>query len=398
MTTPVSPVVEPDRAQDLMRFGWAIAELRGRVYFRPDDPGCMVGKAAVRVDHSLPLSAERSPKELLIETKKVVQELAKLTNLEFDGSRMKDSSGGTHAAPCTAAACVVELAGQVPEERSESSWHAAWNAFTLALYQWDAAIQDKLASASFGESSAYQLGRGLAECSWALDPECPSNHVMGWEHVLGSVRCMALTRLLERLVPAVHAETASAIKGSLAAWQRISRDSRWRNATTPPAAVFLRRQVDVWRDMIVVGTDPRVFARTPAALQNVTNIIPIIKGLWVQLVSGFISAGILGAGVWAITQYGNSKPWGAVVSALGIFGITASSLLASAKKKATGLVDRVQAAIAADEIAKAATIIPDRPKGATVKGPGRLSTPGSFAEPITLSKLTETSPLPDMAT
>ena len=95
---------------------------------------------------------------------------------------------------------------------------------------------------------------------------------------------------------------------------------------------------------------------------------------------------------------GNSKPWGALVSALGIFGITASSLLASAKKKATGLVDRVQAAIAADESAKAATIIPDRPKGATVKGPGRLSTPGSFAEPITLHKLTETPLLPDMAT
>jgi hypothetical protein len=208
---------------------------------------------------------------------------------------------------------------------------------------------------------------------------------------------VALTRLLERLVPVVPVETASAIKGSLAAWQRVSRDSCWRSDTIPSAAVFLRRQVDAWRDMIVVGTDPRVFARPPAALQNVTNIIPIIKGLWVQLVSGLISFGILGAGVWAITEYGNSKPWGALVSALGIFGITTSSLLASAKKKATGLVDRVQAAIAADERAKAATIIPDRPKGATVKGPGTLSTPGSFAEPITLPKLTETPLLPDMA-
>ena len=75
-----------------------------------------------------------------------------------------------------------------------------------------------------------------------------------------------------------------------------------------------------------------------------------------------------------------------------------SAATASAKKKATGLVDRVQAAIAADERAKAATIIPDRPKGAKVKGPGSLSTLGSFAEPITLPKLTETPLLPDMAT
>jgi hypothetical protein len=150
--------------------------------------------------------------------------------------------------------------------------------------------------------------------------------------------------------------------------------------------------------MIVVGTDPLVFARPPAALQNVANIIPIIRGLWVQLVGGLLSIGILGAGIWAITEYGHSKLVGALVSALGIFGITVSSLLASAKKNATGLVDRVQKAIAADELAKAATIIPDRPKGATVKGPGKLSTPGSFAEPITLPKLAETPPLPETTT
>src|SRR6266702_963045 len=114
MTTPASPVVEQNRAQDLMRLGWAIAELRGRVYFRPVDPGCMAGKAVARADHSLPLSAERSPKELLIETSEVVQALAKQTSLEFDGSHRKDSSGNAPAAPCTAAARVAELASQVP--------------------------------------------------------------------------------------------------------------------------------------------------------------------------------------------------------------------------------------------------------------------------------------------
>jgi hypothetical protein len=392
MNTPVTPVVTQNRAQDLMRLGWAVAELRGRVYFRSGDPGCIAAKGVIRTHHSLPLSAERSAKELLIETKQVVQELAKRTGLELDGGQMKDSKGDTPAPPCTAVTRVAELADQVPEERSESSWPAAWNALTLALYQWDAAIQDALASASFGESSAYQLGRGLAECSWALDPDCPSNHVMGWEHVLGAQRCVFLTRLLERLTPAVPPETASAIKGSLAAWQRVARDSHWRKNTEPPGPVFLRQQIDIWRDMIVVGTDPRTFERSPALLQDIANIIPIIKGLWVQIVSALVSVGLLGLGVWSIIEYGNSKPWAALISALGVFGITASSLLANAKKKATGLVDRLQAAIAADEMAKAATIIPDRPKEATVKCPGRLSTPGSFAEPITLPNLAETAP------
>jgi hypothetical protein len=421
--TQVAPVVGEDRAHDLMRLGWAIAELRGRVYFRQTDPGCIAGNGVVRFQHSLPLYTERSSRELFIETQQVVQELAQRTRLDLDGSKMKDSGGVTPPAPCTAAARVTELASQVPEKRSAASWGASWNAFTLALYQWDAAIQDRLAGASFGESSAYQLGRGLAECSWALDPECPANDVMGWEHVLGSARCVALTRLLDRLVPVVSADAASAIKGSLAAWQRVARDPAWRGDpvpeatgllrlkdaapvasllrhkdTAPEAPVFLRRQVDIWRDMLVGGTDPRVFARPPALVQNVANIIPIIRGLWVQLLSGLVSIVALGAGLWYISKYGNSKALGAVVSALGIFGITASSLLVNAKKKATGLVDRVQKAIAADEIAQAATIIPAKPKGAGVKSPGRLSTPGSFAEPITLPKLHETPLHPDPAT
>src|SRR5690242_9950783 len=55
MTTQVAPVVGQDRAQDLMRLGWAIAELRGRVYFRPADPGCIAGNGVARFQHSLPL-------------------------------------------------------------------------------------------------------------------------------------------------------------------------------------------------------------------------------------------------------------------------------------------------------------------------------------------------------
>src|SRR6266540_2475040 len=199
-------------------------------------------------------------------------------------------------------------------------------------------------------------------------------------------------RRVERL-PARPRATASAIKGSLAAWQRVARDPAWRSGTNPEAPVFLRHQVNAWRDMLIVGADPQTFERAPRPLQEVANIIPIIKGLWVQIVAALLSAGILAAGAWAITRYGNSQPWGALISALGIVGVTGSGLLASAKKKATGLVERVQAAIAADERAKAATIIPDRPQKATVKSPGRLSTPGSFAEPITLSKLGETPEL-----
>jgi hypothetical protein len=149
VTDQVGSLVERERAQVLMRLGWAIAELRGRVYFRPADPGCIVGKTVPRIQHSLPLYFERSPKEHLIETKQVVQEMARQAGLELDGSEMKDSCGAIAAAQCTAAARVCELASKVSDGQSES-WRASWNAFTLALYQWDAAIQDRVQRLSAG--------------------------------------------------------------------------------------------------------------------------------------------------------------------------------------------------------------------------------------------------------
>jgi len=117
-----APAVNQNRAQDLMRLGWAIAELRGRLYFGAADPGRIADPATVRADHSLPLSGERSPKEQLIETKEVVQALAKRANLELDGGRMKDSRGHTATTPCTAAARAIELADQGPDKRSARPW------------------------------------------------------------------------------------------------------------------------------------------------------------------------------------------------------------------------------------------------------------------------------------
>ncbi len=349
MTTPASPVVEQNRAQDLMRLGWAIAELRGRVYFRPVDPGCMAGKAVARADHSLPLSAERSPKELLIETSEVVQALAKQTSLEFDGSHRKDSSGNAPAAPCTAAARVAELASQVPEQRSESSWHAAWNAFTLALYQWDAAIQDKLASASFGESSAYQLGWGLAECSLGARSRVPTQQHYG----LG-------TRARQRTVrgpdPPARAAGACRTCGNGVCYQGVA----GRLAAGVTRLLLAERHDTIGRGL--PSAPGRRLARHDSCWHRPANIRAATCGATERRQYHPDYQRTVGpacqrayqrrhtrCGVWAITEYGNSKPWGALVSALGIFGITTSSLL------------------------------------------------GSFAEPITLPKLTETPLLPDMA-
>ena len=48
----------------------------------------------------------------------------------------------------------------------------AWEAAAEAIYYWDEQIQDGL-GVSAELLAAYQLGRGLAEAFWALDPDAP---------------------------------------------------------------------------------------------------------------------------------------------------------------------------------------------------------------------------------
>ena len=133
--------------------------------------------------------------------------------------------------------------------------------------------------------------------------------------------------------------------------------------------------------------DPRAFERPLKPAQYIASIWPIVKALRVQLAIALVSAAALGLGAWLISRYGKSAPWGAVISALGALGVTGSALAANAKKTATGLVERVRAAVAADDRARAATIIPARPKQAKTKAPGRMALPGSYADPVTVQNL-----------
>lgn len=382
-TMPDQPVaVEPDRAKDLMRLGWAVAELRGRVGFGLNDPGRLIQAQPVRTDHALPLAEERSQAELRIEVKGVVAALATRTGLAFSGDGMEDADGNLPTKDsCTGVQRVIDLADAVPEDIEAATRAPTWSAFTEALYKWDAFIQDQLASATFGESSAYQLGRGLAESSWMLDPATDPASISGWEHLFSAQRCVALTRLLERLDAALPDLSVQATKGSLAAWRRLAKDPAWRSQPLAPA--YLRQQILIWRDLLVVGTDPQSLDK-PSLLQRISTILPVLRALWLQLVLVALFTIGLAFGAWLLTRHGQHGPWGEIVSGIGILGITTTSL--SAKVKATGnsLVARLNTAVNADLVVAAATIVPPEPPEAKVSGPGMLSMPGSVAEPVTM--------------
>ena len=379
-------IVSSDRAKELLRFGWAIAELRGRVFFGPSDPGRLSDHATgtVRTGHMPPLGDERSAPEQLIEILKVVLSLATAIGITTDGSGMADVHGKKPAIACDGATRVLQLADQVPWTSESTVPDGAWNAFSEAFYQWDAQIQDQLAASAFAESSAYQLGRGLSETSWALDITAQPNSTTSWNHMLGTERCLILTGLVVRLTPvAMTPLVAQAIKGSLANWERRVQSGIGADAQT--AAVFLRRQIALWRDLILSGAEPASLVRPAAPFQRVASVLPALRALWPQIVVGLLGSVLLGYAAYLMNAT-NPKGWlTTIVAALGIFGVTGATVGAKAKATANNLLADVQSAVAADLLVEGSTIIPEKSTRFQLPSAYR---PGEAAAPLTMQDMT----------
>ena len=217
------PTQDADTVIAAFRFGWAIAELRGR--YRPD-----VGHAEEQVgtpglqrkEHALPLSTERSPAEQRIEVMRVVEGLSDRLALTFpsDGKTMFQ----TLDVP-------MRALDAGPKKAS------AWNTLTEDFYNWDKQIQDTLVLWPL-LSAAYQLGRGLAETYWELDPTVTDPHdSRSWEVILGSERVLALKRATARLSSFIDPLTIPAVSISLDAWAEVAIDPAWRAAQRSPPSL-----------------------------------------------------------------------------------------------------------------------------------------------------------------
>ena len=109
--------------------------------------------------------------------------------------------------------------------RSSPPEPPAWKLLQTMLFRWDEAIQDMLAQGTFGDSSAYQLARGLAESYWALGisgdlPPAGSPPPAGsWQFLLGRQRAATFATLCDRLSGPIDPNTATAIKFCVGAWE-----------------------------------------------------------------------------------------------------------------------------------------------------------------------------------
>lgn len=349
--------VDPKAAAAAMRFGWALAEVRGR--FDPWSPFRRTGSPG---EPTLLLDAahERSPTECQIEAVKV---LAALDAAAHNPIALITISKDTMWKPSTAAAGAttsemllfvasrliyakteedlsptlgVAAVNTEEETTSASAW---WDRLQWFLWAWDEALQDHYASGDFGTASAYQLGRGLAEAYWALGPRDPDKAAVArrWRFLLGTARVDALSNLCRRLSPsAINKQTAPAIEASLGQWKAVAAEPE--KYVEPVAA--LEGQARVWRDLLVIGASPLSLV-DPARLEVVArDPRPILKAFrWELLVA------VAGALALSLSLAFLSSSASTVITALSAVGITSSGLTGWAKSQIQGVSSRVGQAV-----------------------------------------------------
>jgi hypothetical protein len=247
---------DADAVVSAIRLGWALAEVRGRN--RPGGPAGHGGRLPSYVDHPLPLAPERTEDELRIHAQAVLAALASKLAV--------DSRSGKAPGRVQALDGLVKKLAAVGEDAAAAS--AAWQQLSEQIYIFDAHIQDCLTASSPMQASGYQLGRGLAECYWALDPFSFDNSAESWRFLLGDERCAELKRLARQLSAYLAPPAAPAIAGSLMAWRQVVVQPSWFPRDPGIAASILYRQVRVWHELVALGEDPVALLHPYARLGN----------------------------------------------------------------------------------------------------------------------------------
>jgi hypothetical protein len=271
-----------------LRLGWNVAEVRGRN--RPGGPRPTSSQLPSRANHELPLRIERTHTELRIEVQKTVIALTKQLGKSGLGVRAGvlakriDTLAKVQSDELTELAKAATPADQAaPRRRADKAWQLLAN----TIYRFDALVQDTLTAAADSVACAYQLGRGLAEVYWALDPD-PAQGAPAptagsrWTFLLGAPRRSEMARLAGRLSAYLGNYTPAAIDGSLVAWGKVANDVAWRGA--PDARDVLYQQARRWYELLVLQQDPSTLVGPYAAIRNFGALWRIARAYWLQLV------------------------------------------------------------------------------------------------------------------
>src|SRR5712691_1501913 len=369
----VEKPVDAEAVSNALRLGWQIAELRGRFWQRinnhvPVHPQFL----ALSKEYALPLEDERTPLERLYETQAIVVAVSGQLGLDFPAISLSgqgkdpdqrastklmaltkrlshpDDAGNppTTPAPAPVAAAAPVLvavssagtarptlappAKPAPTPSTSGGGQGGgvadrgtlWDDFASFIFAWDARVQDQLAAVSFSQFSAYQLGRGLAEVSWQLDPAVAgADDPHGWQFLLGEPRQRQLGRLMDGLSSYFGALTVAAVKGSVRAWGTVAQEP---SITARPDAIGkLIEQSHVWRNLLIGGMSAQTLVPGHGQVQKLHGLELVIKAFWPQLIIGILGAVVLAVGAYRRAAADvTTKEIGAALGVLGSFGIT----------------------------------------------------------------------------
>jgi len=352
---PAPATSSPRDVRALVHFGWACAEFRGRQrQLLTDRSVSAVKRSPPRKEYTLPLNQERSSEELKVQAEAELVAVAKQLELDLNVSELahppKDSSG-------TVLEHLKAVCIEAGKAEDAGARHKAWISVANVFHEWDTKVQDILASESATELAAYQLGRGLAEAYWSLDTSITDDgDARSWASLLGPDRCSALQRFMIQLTPAFGPITSPAVHASLDTWREIA-VSPLRRAH-PAAVEKLYEQIRNWHLLLVEDVDAASFItihRLLAGRGSIWRIVRTFGAEAVLAVVGFASA--IGAAV-ALTAFKSTGPLSAVLAVVGLFGVTAASVLAKAKDAANASLARMREAADHALVAEAVTAIP----------------------------------------
>ncbi|HZD67308.1 MAG TPA: hypothetical protein VE152_14520, partial [Acidimicrobiales bacterium] len=236
----------------------------------------------------------------------------------------------------------------------------SWDAFAKVLYAWDGEIQDGLASGASSVASGYQLGRGLAETFWALDPHAPDGDASSWTELFRPDRVTVLSRLLGRFSPYCQPVSAPAVAGSLKIWAAVAADRVWREESD--AHSRLRASVRSWFSLLVLDQDPETMVKPYAWLKNYRTTGKIIRMFAPQLIAILIGVALLTAAGVLVSSGSGGTAAQAVLGALGVLGLSAATLQAGAKSAAQSLLARIRQDTYIDLIAAEVSSVPRVPR------------------------------------
>jgi hypothetical protein len=261
--------------------------------------------------------------------------------------------------PDTAAQAGAESIRQRQLELADAA-RGPWADLAELIWRFDAHAQNKLTATSESQGIGYQLGRGLAETYWALDPAQVTGSA-SWSFLLSERRCGELSRMTGRLAAYMGDYTASAIAGSVEVWKEVARTPEWLG-DVQQADRALYSQIRRWYELIILRQDPTTLIGPAALMKNYRTVSRALQLFWPQLVAVVFGLGFLVVLLLLVSaDIGTS--WEKTLSGiLAAIGLSLAGLTGTLKNSAQALLKRLRQDAYTDLVAIAVQTAPPPPK------------------------------------